>query len=300
MRIVSIPLLLAALTVSAAAQSSDSVTVNPLGGQVLIDPGTGQQRVVPPLLQPWQNEPVRLHPPGTHRVRRQTEARTATAPVASAVPSVAAETPPPPAPVVRKPRPARVAATPPAPPPAPPPARGTVQQIAPSGSLDDMGDLITQSQSKPASPPPQQTARVPPPRAATVEPPKPLPSKPATRTASIEKPSARISAGTRRDVITFAAGATDPSVAAVSAVRSLAGSLSAAMSAGSARVQLLAYGGARGEKSSDTRRLSLKRALVVRQLLIDDGVPSERIDVFALGGADDSGPLDRVDVYLKS
>jgi hypothetical protein len=38
---------------------------------------------------------------------------------------------------------------------------------------------------------------------------------------------------------------------------------------------------------------------VIRQLLIDDGIPSERIDVFALGGADDDGPLDRVDVFLK-
>ena len=65
-------------------------------------------------------------------------------------------------------------------------------------------------------------------------------------------------------------------------------------------MQLLAFGGPPGEKSSNTRRLSLKRALVVRQILIDDGVPSERIDVRALGGTDDDGPPDRVDVFLKS
>ncbi|MBU6299026.1 MAG: OmpA family protein, partial [Alphaproteobacteria bacterium] len=67
----------------------------------------------------------------------------------------------------------------------------------------------------------------------------------------------------------------------------------------STRVQLIAYGGPRGEKTSDTRRLSLRRALIVRQLLIDDGVPSERIDVRAMGGVDDNGPTDRVDVFLK-
>jgi len=80
----------------------------------------------------------------------------------------------------------------------------------------------------------------------------------------------------------------------------LAGTLSAVIGDGSSRVQLMAYAGQRGEKSSDTRRMSLKRALVIRQLLIDDGVPSERIDVFALGGADDDGALDRVDVFVKS
>ena len=45
--------------------------------------------------------------------------------------------------------------------------------------------------------------------------------------------------------------------------------------------------------------LSLKRALVVRELLIEDGVPSEKIDVRAMGGADDANGLDRVDVYLR-
>ena len=66
------------------------------------------------------------------------------------------------------------------------------------------------------------------------------------------------------------------------------------------RIQLLAYGGEKGDKGSDARRLSLKRALAIRQVLIDDGVPSERIDVRAMGGADDGGPADRVDVFVKT
>lgn len=80
----------------------------------------------------------------------------------------------------------------------------------------------------------------------------------------------------------------------------LAGDLNAALEAGAARVQLEAYGGTPGDKSSDARRLSLKRALAVRQLLIDDGVPSARIDVRAMGGVDDKGPVDRVDVFVRA
>ena len=274
-----------ALTASAAAQSGDSVTVNPLGTQVLIDPGTGQERVVPPLMQPWQAEPVRLHPPRRHHARSvQTDVQDAGVPATTA-----------PASAIHPRRTSHVASagTPPSAPPS------SSQQAAPS--LDDMNDLLTRSQHAAPLPPPQQTASAPVPRHATIEPPpKPAVSKPPARTASITRPNPQSSAGTRRDTIVFTAGATDPSTAAVSAVRTLAGSLNTALSDSGSRVQLLAYGGAKGEKSSDTRRLSLKRALVIRQLLIDDGVPSERIDVFALGGVEDDGPLDRVDVYVKS
>ena len=58
--------------------------------------------------------------------------------------------------------------------------------------------------------------------------------------------------------------------------------------------------GSEGDKGSDARRLSLKRALAIRQVLIDDGVPAERIDVRAMGGVDDTGPADRVDVFVKA
>jgi outer membrane protein OmpA-like peptidoglycan-associated protein len=287
MRTVSVLILGVALASSAAAQSNDSVTVNPMGAQVLIDPGTGQQRLVPTLLQPWQkDETIRLHPPRKHHARSvDTQAPVASLPTSLPVsePTAVAA-----APVVRAPRLPRVASAP------PPPRRiapAQPQQVAPSASLDSMGDLVTQS---------QRSAPLPPPKQITSAPSRPVASKPAQRTASIERANPRTTAGARRDTITFAANATDPSTAAVSAVRTLAGSLNAALSDGTSRVQLLAYGGAKGEKSSDTRRMSLKRALVIRQLLIDDGVPSERIDVFALGGVEDDGPTDRVDVFVKS
>ncbi len=105
---------------------------------------------------------------------------------------------------------------------------------------------------------------------------------------------------TKRGAVMFEKGATDPSPAQFSGVKLLAGDLTTALESGASRIQLEAYGGAPGDKSSDARRLSLKRALAVRQLLIDNGVPSNRIDVRAMGGVDDKGPTDRVDVFVRA
>ncbi|HMH65837.1 MAG TPA: OmpA family protein, partial [Rhizomicrobium sp.] len=105
---------------------------------------------------------------------------------------------------------------------------------------------------------------------------------------------------TKRSVILFAKDAPDPAKAALGAIKFLAGDLNAAMTGPNARVELQAFGGNKGDKGSDARRLSLKRALAIRQVLIDDGVAPDRIDVRAMGGTDDTGPADRVDVYVKA
>jgi outer membrane protein OmpA-like peptidoglycan-associated protein len=105
---------------------------------------------------------------------------------------------------------------------------------------------------------------------------------------------------TKRSVILFAKDAPDPAKAALGAIKFLAGDLNASMTSPNARVELEAFGGAKGDKGSDARRLALKRALAIRQVLIDDGVAPDRIDVHANGGTDDSGPADRVDVYVKA
>jgi outer membrane protein OmpA-like peptidoglycan-associated protein len=136
-----------------------------------------------------------------------------------------------------------------------------------------------------------------------------LPTAPAQQLAKANPVLAAPSAGsavdpnaagtTKRSVILFAAGAADPAQSALDAIKLLAGDLNASMTNAGSRVQLIAYGGDKGDKGSDARRLSLKRALAIRQVLIDDGVASERIDVRAMGGSDDGGPLDRVDVYVK-
>ncbi|MGZ5921145.1 MAG: OmpA family protein, partial [Rhizomicrobium sp.] len=133
---------------------------------------------------------------------------------------------------------------------------------------------------------------------------------PPTRTASANPPPVNITTPpgaeaetpglSKRSVILFAPQAADPAESALGAIKFLAGDLNAAMNSASARIQIQAYGGNRGDKGSDARRLSLKRALAVRQVLIDDGVPAERIDVRAMGGVDDKGPADRVDVYVKA
>lgn len=103
----------------------------------------------------------------------------------------------------------------------------------------------------------------------------------------------------KRSEIVFAEGAVDPAPETVQDLRRLASDITGTLR-GTGRVQLEAFGGPRGDKSSDARRLSLKRALAVRALLIESGVPAERIDVRALGGSTDGGAPDRVDVFLRT
>jgi len=64
------------------------------------------------------------------------------------------------------------------------------------------------------------------------------------------------------------------------------------------RVQLRAFGGGIAERSHTARRLALRRALSVRNYLMEQGVDQERITVRAMGGATDGGPSDRVDIVL--
>ncbi|HTT84591.1 MAG TPA: OmpA family protein [Rhizomicrobium sp.] len=136
-----------------------------------------------------------------------------------------------------------------------------------------------------ASLPPLKTASIPPHAAA-----------PAHASSSDDEHAGL----SKHGAVLFEKGATDPSPAQFQGVKLLAGDLTSALESGASRIQLEAYGGAPGDKSSDARRLSLKRALAVRQLLIDNGVPSNRIDVRAMGGVDDKGPADRVDVFVRA
>jgi outer membrane protein OmpA-like peptidoglycan-associated protein len=102
-----------------------------------------------------------------------------------------------------------------------------------------------------------------------------------------------------RSQILFPRGDPDVSSTNVDKMRAVAADLTSLLGAGAQRVELDAYGGTPGDKGSDARRLSLKRALGIRQLLIEDGVPPEKIDVRAMGGIDDSGAPDRVDVLVR-
>jgi outer membrane protein OmpA-like peptidoglycan-associated protein len=65
------------------------------------------------------------------------------------------------------------------------------------------------------------------------------------------------------------------------------------------RVQLAAYSGRPGNSSSDARRLSLRRALAVRDYLAARGVPKSMVNLVAFGGAL-SGPAERVDLMVRT
>jgi outer membrane protein OmpA-like peptidoglycan-associated protein len=294
----------------------NDVTVNPVArgnGGTLLYPGGQYMRVVHPLLQPGASGKdtgaIHLHMPAKQSAEaRKTEAAAKT-PASKPARQARAEPKPEPKPV---PPPAREAKAPPKPVSKPirqarvePPTRprgnavatvpGNSQPAYNPGFGTDQGaaglNFGASAPSLPVAPPPK--AQPQPRQMAKANPPPPS----AAPQPSAEAPTPGL---TKRSVILFAPQAADPAQSALGAIKFLAGDLSAAMTSASSRVQIQAYGGTRGDKSSDARRLSLKRALAIRQVLIDDGVPAERIDVRAMGGADDSGPADRVDVYVKA
>ncbi|MEI9888627.1 MAG: OmpA family protein [Rhizomicrobium sp.] len=294
-------LLLGPLPAAAQSYPGEEVTVNPsaLGSGILLYPGGKYGRQVGRLLQPGERRaaPIRLHMP----VKRAALPRRPRPVLADTV-TIPAE-------IDSAPLPPRRTAPPPR------------QTAAAQPPVSDPSLLPEDSAARlfGAAPPPSAPSTLPPKPAAArsarpVDPATaaipftmggPAPARPPQRTASATPPPARTTtppaAGLKKaSVIPFAEGASSPASADVGAIHALATSLNAALNAGAARVQLEAYGGPRGDKSSDSRRLSLKRALVVRELLIEDGVPSEKIDVRAMGGADDGGAADRVDVFVRA
>ncbi|HEX7775526.1 MAG TPA: OmpA family protein [Parvibaculum sp.] len=67
----------------------------------------------------------------------------------------------------------------------------------------------------------------------------------------------------------------------------------------SGRIALKAYAGDIGDVGMNARRTALKRALAVRQFLLDQGIDQDRIDVQALGGVRDAGVHDRIDIIQQ-
>lgn len=64
------------------------------------------------------------------------------------------------------------------------------------------------------------------------------------------------------------------------------------------RLEIRAFAEGTAETASQSRRLSLSRALAVRQILIEAGVRSTRIDVRALGNQTQASPADHADVRV--
>jgi|GEM_PF-4787885 outer membrane protein OmpA-like peptidoglycan-associated protein len=65
------------------------------------------------------------------------------------------------------------------------------------------------------------------------------------------------------------------------------------------RISLIAYADSAGSTTRDARRLSLTRALAVRDYLSSKGVSQSRVDVHAEGSNAPEGPADRVDVKVN-
>lgn len=181
---------------------------------------------------------------------------------------------------------------------------------------------VARAAPRPAAPRPIAEAPRPAPRVASVAPPPPRPATPPAATppagndplsglptisvapAPGTAPPPAAASGTgglaKQGVILFAKDSAEPADTALESIRYLASQLNNAMTRQQSRVELMAYGGTKGDKGSDARRLSLKRALAIRQVLIDAGVSSARINVHAEGGVDDTGPADRVDVFVRA
>lgn len=275
---------LLALPCAAQAQGIENgqeVRVNPLPpgrASVLLYPGGEYRRSVPRLLYPGErNGPISLHMPTHKRVARSEAESTPAKPRSKPKPQRVASAAPKPVPA-----PKVAAASKPA--PAPKAAQAAPPQAAPLPGIFGGPDYsnVFGNQAPAPTQPQRQASNAPPPRTA--------PAGPTNGNENL----------TKRSVILFAKDAPDPAAGALGAIKFLASDLNAAMTAPNARVELQAFGGVKGDKGSDARRLSLKRALAIRQVLIDDGVSPDRIDVRAMGGADDSGPADRVDVYIKA
>jgi outer membrane protein OmpA-like peptidoglycan-associated protein len=307
------------IALSQTVDRGSDVTVNPVvrGGGTLLYPGGQYMRVVHPLLQPGETARdtgvVHLHMPAkrsavSHKIEAASDQ--APKPVRQArvepQPESKPEPKPKPAPPAREakavptPKPIRQArAEPQTAAVATVPATNQPAYNPGYSGYTDQGaaglNFATPATPPPAAPPSATSVpKAQPKQMAKANPP---PASAAPAQAAAEPPTPGL---TKRSVILFAPQAADPAQSALGAIKFLAGDLNAAMNSASARVQIQAFGGNRGDKSSDARRLSLKRALAIRQVLIDDGVPAERIDVRAMGGADDSGPADRVDVYVKA
>jgi len=269
----SLPLAaLAVLSLAVPARAADlgaEVQVNPVsasGREMLLYPGGQYMRLVPALRQPGDTgAPIRLHMP----VKRAPNSRVTVARAAASV-APRAETPrPASAPRIASAAPSRPAAN-----PAPRPA--SAPGVPPPGSAYASGPgaagLFNALPTLSAGPTPQTTSAAP--------------------------PSGNEGLAMQGQIL-FAHEADTPSTDSLDSIRVLAGRLNGSLGKVQARVELMAFGGTKGDKGSDARRLSLKRALAIRQLLIDAGVSSARIDVHAQGGVDDSGPTDRVDVYIR-
>ena len=179
--------------------------------------------------------------------------------------------------------------------------------VPPPPKLPPPAMPAAKSAAKPEPPPPAAaTAATPPPPPGTDNrsaPPPPTAAAPPATAALSPPPAGTTTAratATSAGRIAFASG---DSTLSDDAKTQLAPLLAKLSSNDRLHVDLLGYA-AGGNDQSQARRLSLARALAIRSYLVDQGIPSTRVDVRALGSrgetatAAGAGPADRVDIVL--
>jgi outer membrane protein OmpA-like peptidoglycan-associated protein len=142
----------------------------------------------------------------------------------------------------------------------------------------------------PLGPPPAPV--LPPPLVVPTRP--PAPPAPAPVAADAPGAAAPIPDGLR---VTFGDGRADLNPGTEKALRTLAQAAAAETS-----FTVAAFAPGAPEDPSTPRRLSLSRALTVRSVLMEEGIPSVRVYVKALGASHgvEEGPADRVDIILAA
>jgi outer membrane protein OmpA-like peptidoglycan-associated protein len=192
----------------------------------------------------------------------------------------------------------------PTPPAAPRPARSAVRRVPPHPHAAAPKAAVA-TRALPATPPPPVVAAplpaIPPvaPAAPVIPPPiivptlPPPPPPPVPVTASAPGTATPIPGGLR---ITFGPDGSDLNTATVAALTELART---AQGRPDMVFNLLAHAPGVPEDPSSPRRLSITRGLAARAVLINQGIPSTRIYVRALGPQElGDGPANRVDVLL--
>lgn len=267
----------------ANAQNSDGVSVN-LGVLDDLDPRTTMPRLLMPSSMPTKGRVVLTPPSGVDRITPQR--------------SRVVLRPPPGAPVRRAPA-ATIAVPPPAPVAVAPPISVTDAPPAPKSPPVVARTSPKSELEGPATSAPIQPMQTGPMVAAEVEKANEPKADTTDQTGSeAEQTAALPSSKNEAGPVSLAFGAEDTDLPS-SASSTLSSVTEQMLSNSELRVQLLAYASSADGSPSSVRRKSLSRALSVREYLMDQGIPSTRIEVRALGDQNEGGNPDRVDAIIE-
>ncbi|PJI39069.1 OmpA family protein [Ferrovibrio sp.] len=302
------------------------VLVQPTGPQALLGE-TGKATNTVKLRRPGSSTTRKASAPKAAAKTETAAAKTETAPAAAPTPPAVASAPAPaaiPAPATPAPAPAPVAPAPQAGAPTQvvpatpaPPAVATPAPAAPAPTAAPAPSVAAVPPVAPAPAPAQAAPATPAPLAAAPAPQSPASQSPASQTPAAA-PAAPPAAPRPAPAPQVAAAPTPPRPVPAPAIgpgglitltfpggqgEVPAGDLAALdalatqYAAGEDRLQIRAYAASTvSDGGSGARRLSLTRALAVRQHLIDKGIRSTRIDVRALGAPTDGSAADRVEI----